>query len=331
MPTEGSSPESVSVDLSGVINLPAASENTDGIVQLADVLETQQGLEDDLAITPAGAAATYIPISAFTEKGDLLTATAAGKEVAISVGGDGQVLMACSESSTGLQWSSLPPAAIPCSCVTGKGAIIAGLDQGIPTALAVGGNGQVLIACSSAPSGLCWGPMQTATIPCSCIIGKGSLISGSDVSSPVALPVGSNGQVLRANSACTAGLEWTSIGKTSSVVENAGVIALTMDNLRVCFTSTGNRTWAFSTVCGTETATVQTTSANCALLSTQRRVATLTSTAFTELGWNFACSAACATYLICLGTATVPTAIYCFVGMVGCNYNNNMFNLTRLY
>ena len=47
-------------------------------------------------------------------------------------------------------------------------------------------------------------------IPCACITGKGALITGTGSSAPTALPVGTDGKVLIANSLCATGLEWAS-------------------------------------------------------------------------------------------------------------------------
>jgi len=378
----------ISVDLSGIINLPAASEDTDGLVELADAAETQEGLDDTLAVTPAAAAATYVAIDDFTEKGDLLVGAGAGQFCVTHVGEDGKVLTACALAPTGVAWESLPtppPPAIPLACVTGKGIILTATDVEAPVALPVGSNGQVLIACdasetgliwatppvpvtpiplcclsakgtivtasapqtalalevgtdgqvlmacSSCPSGLCWGAVQSSGIPTSAITGKGSILTGSAPDTPVALPVGANGQVLRPNSNCSTGLEWTNVGKTASAVANSGVVALTMDTLRVCFTATGNRTWAFGLTSSCETTIVQTTCASGTAIATQRIGTRLDSNAFSELGWNFATAAGCATYLIWLGTSTTPRALYCFTGFIGPNYSNNVFSLTRLF
>ena len=88
------------------VDLPIASTSTEGIVELATSLETQTGTDGTRAVTPAGAAATYIPLTDLTAKGDILSATAANTPAALSVGTDGQVLVACSAAITGLCWAS---------------------------------------------------------------------------------------------------------------------------------------------------------------------------------------------------------------------------------
>ena len=330
-------PDSVSVDLSGIINLPTATESQDGLVELADVAETQAGVDNTQAVTPAAAAATYIALSELTAKGDLLSATDAASPVALSVGVDGALLTACSATPTGLTWQ-LPeppaPPAIPCSLITGKGALVAGAATNTPSALPAGSNGQFLVACDSASTGLCWLTVPTPFISCAVVSGKGSIVTGSAPQTPTALPVGSDGQVLYANSLCPTGLEWRNAqgGSTRTVcaLANSGVVAVTLDNLRVCFNSAGNRTWSFATVSGTSSAISQVTTASNTALVTERRVGNLNSTTFCELGGNFVCAGSCATYMICLGPLNNPNAIYCFVGMTGCNFCSNFFNLTRL-
>ncbi len=52
-------------------------------------------------------------------------------------------------------------------------------------------------------------------IPKTCVTAKGSLITGTAASTPVALPVGTNNQYLMANSACPEGIQWvTGMGDT---------------------------------------------------------------------------------------------------------------------
>jgi hypothetical protein len=91
-------------------DLPTASTGTAGIVELATVLETQTGTDTTIAVTPAGAAATYLPISSFAAKGNILSATGANTPAALPVGANGQVLVACSTAATGLCWTAIPQA-----------------------------------------------------------------------------------------------------------------------------------------------------------------------------------------------------------------------------
>jgi hypothetical protein len=49
-----------------------------------------------------------------------------------------------------------------------------------------------------------------AAIPKSCITAKGTLITGVDASIPVALPIGTNGQILVSCSSCNEGMYWAS-------------------------------------------------------------------------------------------------------------------------
>jgi hypothetical protein len=68
--------------------------------------------------------------------------------------------------------------------------------------------------------------LAAAAIPCSCLVGKGSLITSTITSAPVALPVGSNGLVLTADSTQSTGLSWAvpgSIPQRSIVAARSNV------------------------------------------------------------------------------------------------------------
>ena len=64
-------------------------------------------------------------------------------------------------------------------------------------------------------------------IPKTCITGQGALVTGTGANTPVALPVGANGQVLTADSACATGLKWApvsaSAGTVTSVATGTGL------------------------------------------------------------------------------------------------------------
>jgi hypothetical protein len=67
-------------------------------------------------------------------------------------------------------------AAVPCSSFTAKGDILGGTGVGSYSALAIGSDGEVLLACSTATNGLCWGGIPEAT-PTTFGLVKGYLVS----------------------------------------------------------------------------------------------------------------------------------------------------------
>ena len=197
-------------------DLPTASSGTAGIVELATVLETQTGTDTTIAVTPAGAAATYIPISSFTAKGNLLSATGANVPTALTVGSDNQILTACAAAATGLCWVT-PPAvvpSIPCSVLTAKGALVAASGANTPATLPVGVNGQVLAACSTETTGLCWitppapTPQATPTV-------LGTVLGRVDL--------GSGGLGFRTLNSLTSGIYNVGIGQEAGCSITSGV------------------------------------------------------------------------------------------------------------
>jgi hypothetical protein len=65
-----------------------------------------------------------------------------------------------------------------------------------------------------------------SAIPKSCITAKGTLVTGIGASTAVALPVGTDGQVLTACSACTAGLTWATNGVTGTYTFGACTVTI---------------------------------------------------------------------------------------------------------
>ena len=86
-----------------------ATTSSSGVVCLATSAQAQAGTNTITALTPAAAASTYVPLADYTAKGDILSATSASTPVALTVGTNGQVLVACSTAATGLCWVTVPP------------------------------------------------------------------------------------------------------------------------------------------------------------------------------------------------------------------------------
>ncbi len=172
-------------------DLPIASTGTAGIVELATSAETQTGTDATLAVTPASAAATYLPLTALTGKGAIISASGANTPETQSVGADGEVLVACAAATSGLCWVA-QAASIPCAAVTGKGALITGLGAANVTALPVGTDGQVLVADSACAEGLKWDTAGGVTN-----VATGTGLTGG--------PITSTGTIALANTAVTPG------------------------------------------------------------------------------------------------------------------------------
>lgn len=190
------------------LDIPYATETTPGVIEIATLAEVQAGTDNTRAVTPATLVGSFVNTCILTAKGDIVAATAASTPTALAVGADGTVLTACAAAPTGLVWSTASVPAIPCACITAKGALISGSAAGLPSTLDVGTNCQLLTANSACPLGLEWKSYSNTAIPCACVTGKGSIISGSGPGLPLALPVGTNGQVLIANNTASTGLQW---------------------------------------------------------------------------------------------------------------------------
>ena len=88
------------------VGIDTASTAALGATQLADVASTQAGVATALAVTPLGAASTYIPYSGITAAGEMLVGTGAGTYTFFGAGADGQALLACSACAEGVTWDS---------------------------------------------------------------------------------------------------------------------------------------------------------------------------------------------------------------------------------
>jgi len=194
-----------------------------------------------------------------------------------------------------------------------KGAILAGTGVGSYSALAVGLDSFLLTACSSAANGVCWTAAPAAGIPCACITGKGSLVSGTAASTPVGVGVGANGQVLSANSACAVGLEWITPGAGTAATP------LALGTVFACTENTGS----FNTALGTSALLVAAGGAANVAIGASSGVALTTGTGNTLTGGGAACCLVGGSFNVANGYLALSAVTSgCFNIGIGANSGN---------
>jgi hypothetical protein len=216
-----------------------ATTTAPGVVQLATNAEVQAGTESTHAVTSSAlqsklsdsvnlASSTCIASSNAVRTAN--NAAAAAQNDATSA--LAQVALAQSDATQALADAAAAQftadAAIPCACYTAKGDILGGTGAGTFSVLSPGTDGQMLYALGSATNGLQWAA-PPADIPCAVITAVGDIVVGSGPSTPTALPVGANGYILAANSACTTGLEWVA-NSENDVTSVTGTLPVTVNN-----------------------------------------------------------------------------------------------------
>lgn len=105
------------------------------------------------------------------------------------------------------------PNAINKTILDAKGDLIVASAADTPAKLAVGSNGQVLVADSTDPLGVKWATDPTNDI----VTTKGDILVATGPDTLVRLPVGSNDQVLVADSTQTEGVRWSSETDPNSI------------------------------------------------------------------------------------------------------------------
>ena len=170
----------------------------------------------DLANTANNTANAALPLAGGTMTGNI-TFQDAGEGVVFSGGSSiiaisdatGNTNSDVAASSTAVKDAyALADAAVPKSCYTALGALAAGTGASTVGTLSIGTTGQVLAANTGCSTGVQWCTLSLACVPCSAFTASGQLLAGTGTSTFTALNVGSNNQILVADSACTGGLKW---------------------------------------------------------------------------------------------------------------------------
>jgi hypothetical protein len=165
--------------------------------------------------------ACVIQPTAYAAKGTLLTAAGPSSPSALAVGNNGQSLVADSNCTTGLKWVTLTQCQGTVTSITAG----TGLTGG-----AITGSGTVALDTTCV--------IQPTVFPA-----KGSLISAIAASTPTALGVGTDGQVLTACAACAVGLTWAaggggSVARTTTSVTTASIANGASDNVSITIPAT---------------------------------------------------------------------------------------------
>jgi len=212
-----------------------------------------------ITVSPAGGTGivtvTNAGVTGITAGTGISISGGTGNVTITATGGSGTVTLINSGSGlSGGPISTTGTLALNYACVvdptdfSAKGDILAGTGAGAYSALAVGLNGYLLTACSTAANGVCWAAAPAAGIPCACITGKGGLVTGTAAGAPIGLGVGTNGQVLVANSACAVGLEWATATSSAATPLALGTVFGCTENTGTYNTALGSQ--ALSVVAG---------------------------------------------------------------------------------
>ena len=179
------------------------------------------------------------------------------------------------DATTALTPAAAASAYIPNACITAKGDLITGTAANTPTAFTVGTNGQVLVACSTAATGLCWitsslGPATPTTF--------GTVVGCTNVNNAA---LGCN--ALLAN---TSGTGHVAIGLNSLRSNTTGVNNVAIGNGAFCSNTGGSGNVAI----GTAALQNVTNDSRIVAIGEQALCASTGGTYNVALGWSALCS-----------------------------------------
>jgi pectate lyase-like protein len=172
-------------------------------------IETELGTDPSSTYsTVAARLADAILKTIVDAKGDILAATGADAVSRLAVGANGTVLTADSAQATGVTWSAAPGGGIAATIVDAKGDLIAATAADTVDRLPVGANNTVLTADSAMTTGLKWSAAPGGGIPATIVDAKGDIIAATAADTVARLAIGTNNQVLTADSSQSLGVRW---------------------------------------------------------------------------------------------------------------------------
>lgn len=182
-----------------------------GAGTVGQVLTSNGASADPTFQAPAGGSGSVATDTIWATKGDLAVATANDTAAILTAGSNGQVLSADSGEATGLKWVAAGGSGSLATDTlwAAKGDVVGGTGNDTAAILSVGTNGQVLTADSTQATGLKWASAGSGSVATDTIFDtKGDLPVGTGADTAAKLTVGTNGQVLTADSAQATGTKW---------------------------------------------------------------------------------------------------------------------------